>query len=96
MANALGGAAQNLPIANNLQATGPNQNQQDQVRVNDQNDERVQSSTLRTQEQQQTNEINQARTEDSGQEERTQLAQSQSPSVSASDNSRGGNIDILV
>lgn len=96
MANALSGAAQNLPVQNNLQTNSASQNAQDQSRIAEQQDERAQSTTLRTQEQQSTNETTQARTETNQQDQQAQLAQTSSPTVSASGQERGSNVDITV
>ena len=97
MANALSGAAQNLPVTNNLQQNSATQNAQDQTRIAEQQDERAQSSTLRTQEQQTTSETTQARTDTNRDEQQTQqLAQTESPTVSANSGERGSNLDITV
>ena len=99
MANALGGAAQNLPIANNLQASSVNQTnqQQEQIRQSEQQDEGRRSQSLRTQEEQRTNETTEFRADNQEENNSVQTASSQgSSSVPASGQDRGSNVDILV
>lgn len=97
MANALGGAAQTLPIANNLQSSGVNQTSSQQAQELASQEEGNTSQTLRTEEQQRTNETTEFRTDVNEEQAQTADASaSQTPSISSGNGERGSNIDILV
>ena len=97
MANALGGVAQNLPIANNLQTGQANQTSRQQVDQQAAEQQEIQDSTLRTQEQQTTTETTEFQTDSQTNQGSQALAQNTtSPSVNAGSGERGSNVDITV